>query len=67
MFLDSNSRDCYPGEWGCPGSTACIAIGKVCDGKPDCPGETDETNSTAQETCSKFHIGLGNQHMHIHH
>uniref|UniRef100_A0A671UNK4 Low density lipoprotein receptor-related protein 2b n=1 Tax=Sparus aurata TaxID=8175 RepID=A0A671UNK4_SPAAU len=49
---DSNSRDCYPGEWGCPGSTACIAIGKVCDGKPDCPGATDETNSTAQETCS---------------
>uniref|UniRef100_A0A4W6E5T0 Low density lipoprotein receptor-related protein 2b n=1 Tax=Lates calcarifer TaxID=8187 RepID=A0A4W6E5T0_LATCA len=48
---DSNSRDCYPGEWGCPGSTVCIAMGKVCDGKPDCPGGTDETNSTAQQTC----------------
>uniref|UniRef100_A0A665WHY5 Low density lipoprotein receptor-related protein 2b n=1 Tax=Echeneis naucrates TaxID=173247 RepID=A0A665WHY5_ECHNA len=50
---DSNSRDCYPGEWGCPGSTVCIPVGKVCDDKPDCPGGTDETNSTAQKTCSK--------------
>lgn len=52
-ILDSNSRGCYPGEWGCPGSTVCIAVGKVCDGKPDCPEGTDETNSTAQQTCSK--------------
>uniref|UniRef100_A0A3B4B3M5 Low density lipoprotein receptor-related protein 2b n=1 Tax=Periophthalmus magnuspinnatus TaxID=409849 RepID=A0A3B4B3M5_9GOBI len=50
---DSNSRDCYPGEWGCPGSPLCIPVGKVCDGKPDCPGGTDETNSTAGlERCS---------------
>ncbi|XP_028331825.1 low-density lipoprotein receptor-related protein 2 [Gouania willdenowi] len=49
---DSNSRNCYPGEWGCPGSSACIPVGKVCDEKPDCPGATDETNSTAQQTCS---------------
>ncbi|KAF3853604.1 hypothetical protein F7725_014292, partial [Dissostichus mawsoni] len=49
---DSNSRSCYPGEWGCPGSTLCIPLGKVCDEKPDCPGGTDETNSTAQQTCS---------------
>ncbi|TDG98033.1 hypothetical protein EPR50_G00214030 [Perca flavescens] len=49
---DSNSRDCYPGEWGCPGSSVCIQVGKVCDGKTDCPGGTDETNSTAQQTCS---------------
>ncbi|TMS22544.1 Low-density lipoprotein receptor-related protein 2 [Larimichthys crocea] len=49
---DSNSRDCYPGEWGCPGSTLCIPLAKVCDGKPDCPGGRDETNSTAQQTCS---------------
>uniref|UniRef100_A0A3B4B4V3 Thrombomodulin n=1 Tax=Periophthalmus magnuspinnatus TaxID=409849 RepID=A0A3B4B4V3_9GOBI len=48
---DSNSRDCYPGEWGCPGSPLCIPVGKVCDGKPDCPGGTDETNSTAGQTC----------------
>ncbi|TNN03863.1 hypothetical protein fugu_000892 [Takifugu bimaculatus] len=48
---DSNSRDCYPGEWGCPGSTVCITLDKVCDGKPDCPEGTDETNSTAQQTC----------------
>uniref|UniRef100_A0A3Q1GM27 Thrombomodulin n=1 Tax=Acanthochromis polyacanthus TaxID=80966 RepID=A0A3Q1GM27_9TELE len=48
---DSNSRDCYPGEWGCPGSTVCIPVGKVCDGTPDCPGGTDETNSTAGQTC----------------
>uniref|UniRef100_A0A3Q3G597 Low density lipoprotein receptor-related protein 2b n=1 Tax=Labrus bergylta TaxID=56723 RepID=A0A3Q3G597_9LABR len=46
-----NSRGCYPGEWGCPGSTLCIPVNKVCDGKPDCPGGTDETNSTAQQTC----------------
>ncbi|MEQ2208190.1 hypothetical protein XENOCAPTIV_018966, partial [Xenoophorus captivus] len=26
---DSDSRDCYPGEWGCPGSTACIPVGKT--------------------------------------
>lgn len=52
-ILDSNSRGCYPGEWGCPSSTVCIAVGKVCDGKPDCPEGTDETNSTAQQTCSK--------------
>lgn len=52
-FLDSNSRDCYPGEWGCPGSVVCIPVGKVCDDKPDCPGGTDETNSTAQKTCGK--------------
>uniref|UniRef100_A0A8C6P698 Low density lipoprotein receptor-related protein 2b n=1 Tax=Nothobranchius furzeri TaxID=105023 RepID=A0A8C6P698_NOTFU len=49
---DSNSRDCYPGEWGCPDSTVCIPVGKVCDGKPDCPGGTDETNSTTHQTCS---------------
>ncbi|TNN33376.1 Low-density lipoprotein receptor-related protein 2 [Liparis tanakae] len=49
---DSNSRDCYPGEWGCPGSTACIPVGKVCDGQPDCPEGTDENNSTAHKTCS---------------
>ncbi|XP_047465711.1 low-density lipoprotein receptor-related protein 2 [Mugil cephalus] len=48
---DSNSRDCYPGEWGCPGSPMCIPVGKVCDGKADCPGGTDETNTTAQQTC----------------
>ncbi|KAM9425856.1 low-density lipoprotein receptor-related protein 2 [Pholidichthys leucotaenia] len=48
---DSNSRDCYPGEWGCPGSTVCIPVSKVCDGNPDCPGNTDETNSTAQQIC----------------
>uniref|UniRef100_A0A3B4FXS2 Low-density lipoprotein receptor-related protein 2 n=1 Tax=Pundamilia nyererei TaxID=303518 RepID=A0A3B4FXS2_9CICH len=48
----SNSRDCYPGEWGCPGSTMCIPVGNVCDDKPDCPGGTDETNTTAQQTCS---------------
>lgn len=52
---DSDSRDCYPGEWGCPGSTQCIAVGQVCDEKPDCPGGTDESNSTAQQTCSKSH------------
>uniref|UniRef100_A0A7N8XVY7 Low-density lipoprotein receptor-related protein 2 n=1 Tax=Mastacembelus armatus TaxID=205130 RepID=A0A7N8XVY7_9TELE len=49
---DSNSQDCYPGEWGCPGSTLCIPVGKVCDSKPDCPDGTDETNSTTQQTCS---------------
>uniref|UniRef100_A0A3B4ZUY4 Low-density lipoprotein receptor-related protein 2-like n=1 Tax=Stegastes partitus TaxID=144197 RepID=A0A3B4ZUY4_9TELE len=49
---DSNSRDCYPGEWGCPDSMACIPVGKVCDGTPDCPGGTDETNSTTAQTCS---------------
>uniref|UniRef100_A0A3B3E196 Low-density lipoprotein receptor-related protein 2 n=1 Tax=Oryzias melastigma TaxID=30732 RepID=A0A3B3E196_ORYME len=43
--------DCYPGEWGCPGSTLCIPLNKVCDGKLDCPGGTDETNSTAGQTC----------------
>uniref|UniRef100_A0AAQ5Z5D7 Low-density lipoprotein receptor-related protein 2 n=1 Tax=Amphiprion ocellaris TaxID=80972 RepID=A0AAQ5Z5D7_AMPOC len=48
---DSNSRDCYPGEWGCPGSTVCIPVGKVCDDSPDCPGGTDETNSTVDQTC----------------
>ncbi|XP_054913786.1 low-density lipoprotein receptor-related protein 2 isoform X1 [Poeciliopsis prolifica] len=48
---DSDSRNCYPGEWGCPGSTACIPVGNVCDGKPDCPGATDETNTTALQTC----------------
>lgn len=54
-IVDSNSRDCYPGEWGCPGSTVCITLDKVCDGKPDCPEGTDETNSTAQQTCGKTH------------
>nr|XP_046225254.1 LOW QUALITY PROTEIN: low-density lipoprotein receptor-related protein 2 [Oncorhynchus gorbuscha] len=49
---DSNSRDCYPGEWPCPGSSMCVPVGKVCDGKPDCPRGTDETNTTAQQTCS---------------
>uniref|UniRef100_A0A672JCA6 Low density lipoprotein receptor-related protein 2b n=1 Tax=Salarias fasciatus TaxID=181472 RepID=A0A672JCA6_SALFA len=49
---ESDSRDCYPGEWGCPGTTKCIPLDKVCDGKADCPGGTDETNSTAQQTCS---------------
>lgn len=53
MCLDSDSRDCYPGEWGCPGSTMCIPLNKVCDDKPDCPGGTDETNSTAGQTCGK--------------
>uniref|UniRef100_A0A3B3I0X5 EGF-like domain-containing protein n=1 Tax=Oryzias latipes TaxID=8090 RepID=A0A3B3I0X5_ORYLA len=48
---NSDSRDCYPGEWGCPGSTMCIPLNKVCDDKPDCPGGTDETNSTAGQTC----------------
>uniref|UniRef100_A0A672JBW6 Low density lipoprotein receptor-related protein 2b n=1 Tax=Salarias fasciatus TaxID=181472 RepID=A0A672JBW6_SALFA len=48
---ESDSRDCYPGEWGCPGTTKCIPLDKVCDGKADCPGGTDETNSTAQQTC----------------
>ncbi|XP_015230707.1 PREDICTED: low-density lipoprotein receptor-related protein 2-like [Cyprinodon variegatus] len=48
---DSDSRDCYPGEWGCPGSTACIPFNQVCDGQPDCPGGTDETNTTAEQTC----------------
>ncbi|XP_053722161.1 low-density lipoprotein receptor-related protein 2 [Synchiropus splendidus] len=49
---DSDSRDCYPGEWGCPDSNECIPLNKVCDGKQDCPGATDETNSTTQQTCS---------------
>uniref|UniRef100_A0A8C7GPZ6 Low-density lipoprotein receptor-related protein 2 n=1 Tax=Oncorhynchus kisutch TaxID=8019 RepID=A0A8C7GPZ6_ONCKI len=49
---DSNSRDCYSGEWPCPGSSVCVPVGKVCDGKPDCPRGTDETNTTAQQTCS---------------
>lgn len=52
---DSNARDCYPGEWGCPDSTVCIPVDKVCDEKPDCPGGTDETNSTAHQTCSLDH------------
>ncbi|KAK0146054.1 Low-density lipoprotein receptor-related protein 2 [Merluccius polli] len=50
---DSNSRDCYPGEWGCPGSPACVAVSKVCDGAPDCPWGADEANATAHQTCSK--------------
>lgn len=58
-ILDSNSRDCYPGEWGCPGSTVCITMDKVCDGKPDCPEGTDETNSTAQQTCGRLHKWMG--------
>lgn len=58
-YIDSNSRDCYPGEWGCPGSTVCIALDKVCDGKPDCPEGTDETNSTAQQNCGKIHRQRG--------
>uniref|UniRef100_A0A3Q2DHQ2 EGF-like domain-containing protein n=1 Tax=Cyprinodon variegatus TaxID=28743 RepID=A0A3Q2DHQ2_CYPVA len=47
---ENDSRDCYPGEWGCPGSTACIPFNQVCDGQPDCPGGTDETNTTAEQT-----------------
>lgn len=31
----------------------CIPVGNVCDDKPDCPGGTDETNTTAQQTCGK--------------
>uniref|UniRef100_A0A6Q2Z9A5 Low-density lipoprotein receptor-related protein 2 n=1 Tax=Esox lucius TaxID=8010 RepID=A0A6Q2Z9A5_ESOLU len=42
---DSNSRDCYPGEWACPDSPMCVPVDKVCDGKPDCPGGTDETDA----------------------
>ncbi|XP_057682782.1 low-density lipoprotein receptor-related protein 2 [Corythoichthys intestinalis] len=49
---DIDHRECYPGEWGCPGSAACIPVGKVCDEKPDCPGGTDETNSTTGKNCS---------------
>ncbi|XP_076154846.1 low-density lipoprotein receptor-related protein 2 [Alosa pseudoharengus] len=48
---DGHVRDCYPGEWPCPDSPTCVAISKVCDGRPDCPGGTDEANSTAQLTC----------------
>ncbi|XP_030630936.1 low-density lipoprotein receptor-related protein 2 [Chanos chanos] len=48
---DPSIRDCYPGEWPCPGSSACVAFSKVCDGHPDCPGGTDETNTTAELTC----------------
>uniref|UniRef100_A0A3P8PZF7 Low density lipoprotein receptor-related protein 2b n=1 Tax=Astatotilapia calliptera TaxID=8154 RepID=A0A3P8PZF7_ASTCA len=52
FFPHNNMKEyCYPGEWGCPGSTMCIPVGNVCDDKPDCPGGTDETNTTAQQTC----------------
>ncbi|XP_036394518.1 low-density lipoprotein receptor-related protein 2 [Megalops cyprinoides] len=51
---DGNSRDCYPGEWACPGAPLCVPVGKVCDGHADCPNGADETNATAQLTC-----GLG--------
>uniref|UniRef100_A0A3P8ZIX3 EGF-like domain-containing protein n=1 Tax=Esox lucius TaxID=8010 RepID=A0A3P8ZIX3_ESOLU len=49
---DSNSRDCYPGEWACPDSPMCVPVDKVCDGKPDCPGGTDETDAATKQTCS---------------
>ncbi|KAG9350071.1 hypothetical protein JZ751_026424, partial [Albula glossodonta] len=48
---DSNSRDCYPGEWACPGAPVCVPVDKVCDGHVDCPNGADETNVTAQMTC----------------
>uniref|UniRef100_W5N103 Low-density lipoprotein receptor-related protein 2 n=1 Tax=Lepisosteus oculatus TaxID=7918 RepID=W5N103_LEPOC len=48
---DTGSRDCYPGEWPCPGSLFCVPVSKVCDGHVDCPGGTDETNTTAHLTC----------------
>ncbi|XP_059387967.1 low-density lipoprotein receptor-related protein 2 [Carassius carassius] len=48
---DPGIRDCYPGKWPCPGSSMCVPINKVCDEHPDCPGGTDESNSTAHLTC----------------
>ncbi|XP_051771492.1 low-density lipoprotein receptor-related protein 2 [Ctenopharyngodon idella] len=48
---DPGIRDCYPGEWPCPGSSMCVPINKVCDEHPDCPGGTDESNTTAHLTC----------------
>ncbi|MBN3296498.1 LRP2 protein, partial [Amia calva] len=48
---ESGSRDCYPGEWPCPGSRFCIPVGKVCDGHADCLYGTDETNATANLIC----------------
>lgn len=52
-FSDSNSRDCYPGEWACPGAPLCVPVSKVCDGHADCPNGVDETNATAQLTCGE--------------
>lgn len=51
---DPGIRDCYPGEWPCPGSSMCVPINKVCDEHPDCPGGTDESNTTAHLTCGKY-------------
>ncbi|XP_066544684.1 low-density lipoprotein receptor-related protein 2a isoform X1 [Amia ocellicauda] len=45
-------RECYPGEWPCPGSAVCIPLDKLCDGTPHCPGGGDETNFTAGRNCS---------------
>ncbi|XP_041123031.1 low-density lipoprotein receptor-related protein 2 [Polyodon spathula] len=55
---DSGSRDCYPGEWPCPDSTACIPVSKLCDGHSDCPLGTDESNTAAQLTCGFEHCSI---------
>lgn len=36
----------------------CVPINKVCDEHPDCPGGTDEGNSTAHLTCGKLLISM---------
>ncbi|XP_032801941.2 low-density lipoprotein receptor-related protein 2 [Petromyzon marinus] len=53
----SEERECYPEEWPCPGSKACIPFRKVCDGRRDCPHGTDESNSTAGLACSIENCG----------
>ncbi|XP_014344907.1 low-density lipoprotein receptor-related protein 2a [Latimeria chalumnae] len=52
LGCESNSRECYPGEWACPSSGQCIPVEKVCDGNPDCSSREDETNVTAGRNCS---------------